>query len=342
MYKWPNDVPRRSVRLGVGDSLTWCYTNTRVGNKGIFNIAKPAGILLVPLHGCPQPLLPAHLLLPSQLCQLATVDRVPQIIKLPIGDKCNEIFLLIPKSENINQLLSHLQVANLVVSANIENLSRLGLVKNDLKGTCNILHIEEVASVASISMQRHRTASQELIGELWDQLLRELMRTVDIISASDNAWKFERTMVRFHQKLRPSLGGSVRVGGFQHMLLLHRFCFERFSLSVHFICGHVNESPNTPVALGGLKEHVGSKNITLGEVEGVSKGVVHVSLRREVHHSIDLFLRHDVGYKVRAANISLYEFEVFEPGDFLKVGEARAVVKFVIDYHFVLRVFFRE
>jgi hypothetical protein len=59
-----------------------------------------------------------------------------------------------------------------------------------------------------------------------------------------------------------------------------------------------------------------------------------------VHDSIDFFLGHNVGHEVRAADITLDELEISEAGYFPEVGEAGAVVEFVIDNNFVLRVLF--
>ena len=67
-----------------------------------------------------------------------------------------------------------------------------------------------------------------------------------------------------------------------------------------------------------------------------------MGLSGKVHNSIDIFIGHDVGYEIGAADVALDEFEVFETGYFLEVGEAGAVVEFVVHDYFVLRVFFRE
>lgn len=311
-------------------------------NECILNVTKPVGILLVPLHSCFQSLLPIHLLFPPELVQLATVDRVPQIIELPIRHEGNQLFLLFLQSEDSNQPPSNVQIADFVIPPNVENHARISLVKDDLKRTCHVLDVQEVARVAPIPMQSHRATTQKLIGKLRDQLLGKLVRTVDVITPGDDAGELERSVVRFHEKLRPGLCGGVGVGGFQHVLLLHRLRFERFSLPVHFISGHVDESPNTLVTLRRLEHDVGSHDITLGKVERVTERVIDVRLRREVHDRIDLLLGHDVGYEVGTANVALDEFEVFEAGNIPEVGEAGAVVKFVVDDYLVMRVLFRQ
>lgn len=104
----------------------------------------------------------------------------------------------------------------------------------------------------------------------------------------------------------------------------------------------MNESPHAAVAFGGLEQDVRSKDVALGEIEGIPKTVIDVGLRREMHDGIDPFLGHDVRDQVGGGDVSLDEFEVFETGDVIEVGEAGAVVKFVVDYDVVLGVFFRQ
>ena len=215
-------------------------------------------------------------------------------------------------------------------------------MKDDLERTRHVLDVQEVARVAPIPMQSHRTTAHELVGKLRDQLLRKLVRTVDVITPGDDTGELERSMVRFHQKLRPGLRGGVGVGGFQHVLLLHRLRFERFSLPIHLVRRHVDETPNALVTLGRLEHDVGSHDVTLGKVERVTERVIDVRLRREVHDRIDLLLGHDVGYEVGTANVAFDEFEVFEAGDIPEVREARAVVEFVVDDYLVMRVLFRQ
>lgn len=58
-------------------------------------------------------------------------------------------------------------------------------------------------------------------------------------------------------------------------------------LAVDLIGTHVNEALDAG-DLGRLQQHVGAQNVVLGELEGVSEGVVDVGLGREVHNSINL------------------------------------------------------
>lgn len=215
-------------------------------------------------------------------------------------------------------------------------------MKNHFKGACDILNIEEVTGIAPISMQSYGTTAKKLVGELGNQLFGELMRSIDIVSAGDDTGELERAVVGFDKEFCPGFSGGVGVGGFEDVLFLHCLGFEGFALSVDLVGGDVDEPAHAGVALGRFEEDVRSENVTLGEVEGVAEGVVHVSLSGEVHDGVDVFFVQDVGDEVGAGNVALDEFEVFQTRDFVKVGEAGAVIEFVVDYNVVLGVLFGE
>lgn len=99
-------------------------------------------------------------------------------------------------------------------------------------------------------MKRDGSPSQQLIGELWNQLFGELMRSVDVIPPSNHAGEFERAVIALDQEFGPGLGGGVGVGGFQYVFFLHGFGFEGFALAVHFVGGDVDESPHAAMAFG--------------------------------------------------------------------------------------------
>ena len=149
-------------------------------------------------------------------------------------------------------------------------------------------------------------------------------------------------MVGFHEELCPRLGRRVGVGRFQDVLFFHGLGFKCFTLTVNLVGGDVDESFNTTMTLGRLEQYVRAEDIALGEVERVPEGIVDMCLCREVHDGIDFFFRHYVGDEVWTGDIPLDEFEVLKTGDIVEIGEAGAVVEFVVDHNLVVGVFLRE
>lgn len=96
------------------------------------------------------------------------------------------------------------------------------------------------------------------------------------------------------------------------------------------------------MGLGRLEEDVCPVDIGLGEVERVAEAVVHVGLGGKVHDGVDALFGHDVGDEVGGGDVAFNEFEVFEAVDFVEVGEAGAVIEFVVDDYVVVGVLFGE
>lgn len=74
-------------------------------------------------------------------------------------------------------------------------------------------HVEEVAGIEAVPVQRHRPITHQQVDKLGDEFLRVLVGTVDIISARDDQWEVERARVGLGNKLGARLGRGVRIRG---------------------------------------------------------------------------------------------------------------------------------
>jgi len=165
--------------------------------------------------------------------------------------------------------------------------------------------------------------AHELVDELGDKLLGVLVRTIDIVSTSNDDGHTKRAMIGFGQELSTGLGGGIGIGRLQHCLLIHGFLIESL-LTINLISAHVDKALNA-MNLGTLEKDVSSHNIVLSELKGISKGVVDVSLSSEMHNSINLLiLQHEVD-QIGAANVALDELVVGIVLDLIQVLQARAI-----------------
>ena len=101
-----------------------------------------------------------------------------------------------------------------------------------------------------------------------------------------------------------------------------------FSLifAVDLVGRHVDE-PFHVASVGGFQEDVSSHDVGLGEGKGVPERVVHVRLRRKVHHGVDLLGDDDVSNKIRRTDVSLHKLVVGVILDVRDVFRARAIVQ---------------
>lgn len=140
-------------------------------------------------------------------------------------------------------------------------------MQDAVKGGCNILDVEEVTGIRTVSVQGELLASHQLVCELGNQFLGELVGAVHIVTTSDQARELETAEVRLDQEFGTGLGGSVRVGGFENVFFGHGIGFKIFSLSVDLIGGNVNESLDGWAVFGALQKYVCSEDVGLGKCQ---------------------------------------------------------------------------
>ena len=126
-------------------------------------------------------------------------------------------------------------------------------MKDAVECTCNVLDVEEVTGVRPISMNSHWQATQQLVGELGDQLLGVLVRSVHVVSSGDDDRKLEGAVVRLDEELSSCLGGGVWVGGLQDVFFVHGIGIEVLAFSIYLISRHVNETTDGGAVLGRLE-----------------------------------------------------------------------------------------
>lgn len=302
-----------------------------MSNESLIDVAVSAGVIPVPLHRLAESLLPAHLLRPSQLMKLSGMNSVTQIVELTVGDEGDELILLSLLAQDLDQVLGDLQIRYLVVAANVVNVGNLTLVEDGVERAGNILNEQKVTGVGSISVQGELHTLEKLVGELGNELLGVLVRAVHVVAASDDAGQLERSVVGLDDELGAGLGGGVRIGGLQDVFLSHGLGVEVFTLAVHLVGGHVDETTDSVAVLGRLEQDVGAVDVGLGECEGVTERVVNVSLGGEMHNGVDLLLLEDVVDEVGTLDVALDELEIGQILDVLEIVEAGAVIELVIN-----------
>jgi hypothetical protein len=216
------------------------------------------------------------------------------------------------------------------------------IVKNDIKGSGNILDIQEVTSVGSVSVNGQGDVPRKLVNKFGNQFLRELVRSIHIVSTSDQTGEFETPEIRLDKELSPSFGCRIGVGWLQDVLFRHGVSVKVFSFSINLISGDVDKSFDGITHLGTLQEHVSSKNVGLGESNGVSKRVVYVCLSGKVQDSVDFLLFQHIADKIQGTNVSLDESEVGQLFDTVKILKASTIVQAIVDNNIVLGVLFAK
>lgn len=151
------------------------------------------------------------------------------------------------------------------------------LVKYNLKSLSDILTVEVASDIVSIIGDRKRLSLHGQEETFWNKLLQELIRTVDIVSAS-----------HYNKHFSPGFYCKVRVcwkklGSF--FAVSNRSIFV--GLSINFISANMNESCHLTSDPACLTENMSAICVVLGELVRVSKGIIDMDLRCKVHYGID-------------------------------------------------------
>ena len=272
---------------------------------------------------------------PAELVKLLGFDGVAPVVVFTIFDVLDHVLLLLfLEAEVVDEVVSDSQVRPLLLDTNVVDLTSGSLVEDGVESTSNILNEDEGAGVLSITVDAQRHTSLETTDELGDELLGVLVRTIDVVTTSDDKRKLEGAEVGLGNELSGGLGGRVRVGGLEdHVLAV----VVSLALSVHLVCADMDK-PLHAAAVGSLEEDVGTQDVGLGEREGVTEGVVDMRLGSKMHNSVDLLGDDDVTDKVRRADVTLHELVV---GVFLQIGnvlQRRTIIQTIEVDNVVIRV----
>jgi len=328
--------------LGHVFVVTLLVEHTRMCHKSGINVAVTVRVVLVPLDRFLETFLPGLFLDPAQLVQLVTVDGVTQVIELAVWYELDEFGLFFFLAKDLEQRPSHFQVGHFVLAPNIVHMTRSTLVQDDIKRPSHILDKQKVARVATVPVNGQGNVPHQHVGELGNELLWKLVGSVDVVSARNEAGELETAEVGLDQEFRSSLGGGVRVGGFQDVILRHGVGVKVLTFTVDFIRRHVDESTQGLAALGRFQQDVGPVNVGLGKSKGVTERVVHMRLCSKVQDGINLLFPQHVRDQIWRGNVSLDKLEVGELCNLTEVSQACAVVEAIVDNNVVVGILLSE
>lgn len=221
------------------------------------------------LTGPGETVLPVDLGLPSELLQLVRVDGVPPVVEGPVFDVLEELRLAVLEPKLLDKRLGEVQVGDLKVGTNVVDLADDALVQDGVDGIGNVRGVDVTTRVGAVSVEADLLAALEKADKLGDDLLRVLVRSVDVVAAGNDDGQVEGFGVGLDEHLGSGFGGRVRVGGLEHGL------FEEVGvgLAVDFVCGDVDHLGDV-AETSRFQKNVGANNVVFGELERVAERVV--------------------------------------------------------------------
>mmetsp|Transcript_44168 Transcript_44168/g.122431 ORF Transcript_44168/g.122431 Transcript_44168/m.122431 type:complete len:254 (+) Transcript_44168:447-1208(+) len=211
-------APARSYLAGRLDNLAFGYRVRREGRIGA-NLPPVGGHLFVPLDGAPQAFFQADLRLPAECHQLLGGDVVSHVVEGAVGHKDDMVLGLRAGHYRKDELLCDLKVGALLLAADVVRVAVDAFVQDRDEGVRHVLDVDEVARVGPVPVEAARLALHKPPDELGHNLLRVLVRAVDVVAACDDHRHLVRVEVRLDDVLRRGLGRRVRVGRLEHVRL---------------------------------------------------------------------------------------------------------------------------
>src|SRR5690606_5279785 len=137
------------------------------------DLAPPPLILDIPFNRRLKRLLEAERMLPAEAAQLGIVKRIAAVVAGPVLNLADERLGL---AEDGEHLPHHVDVVALVLPADVVSLAGLALEQHRLDTGAVVLHIQPVAHLAAIPIERQRLVVQRVGDKERQQLLRVLVR----------------------------------------------------------------------------------------------------------------------------------------------------------------------
>src|SRR5574342_1071964 len=177
----------------------------------------PPAVLPVPRHRGAEPVLERTAGRPAQLTpRLRRVDGVAPVVAGPVGDEPHQRSRL---AEEVEDAVDDVQVLPLVRPAQVVALAGLAPLQGRAEAGAMVLHVDPVAHVQAVAVDREGLVPQGVGDHERDELLRELVGAVVVGAAGHQHRDPESAGVSQSQAVAPRLGRRVGGTGRQRALL---------------------------------------------------------------------------------------------------------------------------
>ena len=297
-------------------------------------------MIQIPLNGLFNSVLKHRLRKPAQLIvDLCGINRIPLIVSLPVRHMSDQALRF---AERLADQTDDINVAHLIVSADVVNLSYPSLPDDQVDRLAVIFHVQPVADIEPLSVDRKRLVRQRVGDHQRDQLFRELVGAVVIGAAADRRRQAVGSVIRVYQQIRGCLRAAVGAGGMKRRILRKEEIRPvNWQISVHLVRAYL-VIPLNAIFPAGVHQNRCSDNVGLQENFRILNRAVHVGFRREVHHDIRMLLLKQAVYRGSVADIHFYETEIRAVHHRLQCREISGIGQLVQTDNPVIRMLFHH
>ena len=222
-----------------------------------------------------------------------------------------------------------LQVGAALAGADVVDAPGLRPIQDGDEGVAVVFHIQPVADLGAVTVDRKGLARQRVTEHEGNELLRKLKGAVVVGAAGDDDRDGVGAMVGQAKEVGRGFAGRIGAAGSQRCV----FCTWRGALHipVHLVGGDLYE-PLHPVAARGVEERLRPHNVGMQERRRVEDAAVHMGLRRKVHHRPRPTRPDDAVQQTGVRNVAMDECVVGMAFDVAQIRQVASVGE-VIEVH---------
>jgi hypothetical protein len=216
--------------------------------------------------------------------------------------------------ESIAECRYDLEIRFFVPAADVVHVANLPCLKHAPDGRAVIGHVQPVAPLLAVAVDRQRFAGQRIVDAQRDQLFREVIRTVIVRAIGRQDRQAIGVVPGPHQMVAGGLAGRIRAVGLVAMTLAEgRVVLPQRTIDLvgrhvqEAECRLVRRRQAIPVRAHRLQQAEGADDIRLDEVFRAVDAAVDVALGGKIDDGARAVLVQQPGYQRGIADISLDE-----------------------------------
>lgn len=168
---------------------------------------------LVPLDGGRQAIREGPMSLKAEVFQFLAINVIAKVVEGAIRDSFDPFAFVVLMAVDLEQLTGHFHDTELLAGFNVVDVAKSALVQDKIVGTHGIINVKERTSRGARTVDAARHVTFQAADELGNELLRKLMRAIDVVGARNDERKLERLPITFHEMFRRCLGRRIGVRG---------------------------------------------------------------------------------------------------------------------------------
>ena len=196
------------------------------------------------------------------------------------------------------------------MAADVVNLADAAVVNDKVDGAAVVLHVQPVADVLAITVDRQRLVVQHVRNHERNQLFREMIRAVVVRAARDCHRHTKRAVVRLHEQVSTCLARRVRAGGVNRCFLGEKQVGTvKRQIAVNLVGRNLMIALNA-ILTACVEQHLRAHDVGLQENGRVLNRAVNMALRCKVYDNLRLLLLKNAVNRFAVSNIRLDKLEM--------------------------------